>query len=49
MRHGVEWVQHWKSQPGAPWDVRQFINQDGTHSASIGKGYRDAMVWLFKE
>lgn len=49
MQNGAEWVRYWTSQPDAPWAVRHFIIQGGTHAASIGQAYRDVMVWLFKE
>jgi uncharacterized protein len=49
LRNGTDWVRHWASRPGAPWAVRQFVIEGGTHAASIGQAYRDVMVWLFKD
>jgi predicted alpha/beta superfamily hydrolase len=48
MQSAVEWTRYWQAQPAAPWEVRHFVLQDGTHAASIGQAYREVMVWLFK-
>lgn len=49
MQYATDWVHHWTAHPEPPWQVRHFIIDGGTHSASIGRAYREAMVWLFKE
>jgi uncharacterized protein len=45
-----QWLAHW-SAPGvdAPWEVRVLAIENGTHAASIGEAYRQAMLWLFDE
>lgn len=43
------WVGAWEDRPDAPWAVRLFPIHDGTHAASIGESYRQAMVWLFRD
>lgn len=48
-KNALEWTQTWKGRSDAPWDVRLFPIQDGTHAASIGETYRQAMLWLFRK
>ena len=50
QRIAREWSAHWSTpSAGAPWQVAHMTLQDGTHAASIGEGYRRAMLWLFRE
>lgn len=45
-----EWTTHWtRPDAGAPWEVRLFSMADGTHAATIGESYRQAMLWLFDD
>lgn len=48
-KNAREWTQAWTGRSEAPWDVRLFSMQDGTHAASIGETYRQAMLWLFRQ
>lgn len=48
-RNAVEWVQTWQDHADAPWQVKLLVIQDGTHAASIGETYRQAMLWLFSK
>lgn len=49
FRHAFvnEWTAAWQSRGGAPWTVKRLPIDNGTHAASIGEGYRQAMLWLF--
>ena len=47
--NAVEWAQAWQHRPDAPWQVKFSVIQGGTHAASIGETYRQAMLWLFSE
>lgn len=42
-----EWTQAWQSRGEAPWLVKRLPIDNGTHAASIGESYRQAMLWLF--
>lgn len=42
-----EWTQAWQARSDAPWRVKRLPIANGTHAASIGEGYRQAMLWLF--
>lgn len=44
----LEWARAWDGRADAPWTVRLLTIHDGTHAASIGDAYRQAMVWLFR-
>jgi len=44
-----EWARAWTDRPEAPWTVKFLPIQGGTHAASIGEVYRQAMLWLFQE
>ena len=46
-RDAVEWAQTWQDREDAPWQVKLLVIQGGTHAASIGEAYRQAMLWLF--
>jgi predicted alpha/beta superfamily hydrolase len=49
QRIAHDWTTHWAApSAGAPWDVTLVALPDGTHAASIGEGYRRAMLWLFR-
>nr|AAK28566.1 hypothetical protein [uncultured bacterium] len=48
-RNAVEWAQAWQDRADAPWQVKLFVIQGGTHAASIGEAYRQAMLWLFSK
>lgn len=49
MSNALEWTKFWKARTDAPWTIRHLIIQGGTHAASIGEAYRQAMTWLFRE
>ena len=42
-----EWTDAWRARSDAPWRVKRLPIANGTHAASIGEGYRQAMLWLF--
>lgn len=42
-----EWHQHWEGSADAPWNTHMIEIEGGTHAASIGEAYRQAMLWLF--
>ena len=42
-----EWTHHWLGQSVKPWEVKLFSMSNGTHAATIGESYRQAMQWLF--
>ena len=42
-----EWTDAWRARSDAPWTVKRLPIANGTHAASIGEGYRQAMLWLF--
>lgn len=46
VRGAAEWSSAWAQRPDAPWDVHLEVLADGTHAASIGEGYRRAMLRL---
>ena len=48
-RNAIEWTQTWQHRADAPWQVKLSVIQGGTHAASIGETYRQAMLWLFSE
>lgn len=48
QRYAQEWTGAWSNRPEAPWTVKLFPIQGGTHAASIGEVYRQAMLWLFQ-
>jgi predicted alpha/beta superfamily hydrolase len=41
------WTEHWNTQTTKPWTVKLFPMESGTHAATIGESYRQAMLWLF--
>ncbi|WP_056880614.1 alpha/beta hydrolase-fold protein [Pseudoxanthomonas sp. Root630] len=43
------WVADWSARAQAPWQTTLLEIEGGTHAASIGEGYRRAMLWLFRE
>ncbi len=49
FRHAFvnEWSTAWQSRSDAPWAVKRLSIDNGTHAASIGESYRQAMLWLF--
>jgi uncharacterized protein len=47
QRNAVEWADAWLKRLDAPWHIRLIEIQGGTHAASIGETYRQAMLWLF--
>jgi len=47
QRVAREWVESWSSGNDAPWNIKLFTIQDGTHAASVGEVYRQTMLWLF--
>ena len=42
-----EWTDVWRARSDAPWTVKRLPIANGTHAASIGESYRQAMLWLF--
>lgn len=48
-RFAREWTEHWQSRQDAPWQVVPMPIEGGTHAASIGEVYRQAMLWLFRD
>jgi predicted alpha/beta superfamily hydrolase len=48
-RNAAEWAQAWQERTGAPWQVKLLVIQGGTHAASVGDAYRQAMLWLFSQ
>ena len=48
-RNAKEWSLHWQNQEDAPWQVQLLPIQGGTHAASIGETYRQAMLFLFQD
>ncbi|MEZ0471603.1 alpha/beta hydrolase [Luteimonas salinilitoris] len=49
QRNAVEWTQAWSGRSDAPWQVALLPIEGGTHAASIGEAYRQAMLWLFRD
>jgi uncharacterized protein len=43
----LEWARTWERREGAPWAVRLFDIEGGTHSADSVRAYRAGMLWLF--
>jgi predicted alpha/beta superfamily hydrolase len=43
----LAWGQRWEGAADAPWQAELIDLEGGTHAASIGEGYRQAMLWLF--
>ena len=44
----LKWSAAWSGRP-RPWALKFETIEGGTHAASIGRVYRDAMVWLFED
>lgn len=44
-----EWNAYWDAREDRPWDLRLLVLPEGTHAASIGEAYRQAMTWLFRD
>lgn len=44
-----EWVADGSARKDAPWQVTLLEIEGGTHAASIGEGYRRALLWLFRD
>lgn len=44
-----EWSQYWSTQQNTPWQVHYMQMDNGTHAATIGETYRQAMLWLFRD
>ncbi|HEY6814407.1 MAG TPA: alpha/beta hydrolase-fold protein [Croceibacterium sp.] len=43
----LAWGERWEGAADAPWQAELIDLSGGTHAASIGEGYRAAMLWLF--
>lgn len=41
------WALTWQHRNDAPWQLNFSVLNGGTHAASIGEAYRQAMLWLF--
>ncbi len=44
-----EWGDAWQSRRDAPWALKRLVIANGTHAASVGETYRQAMLWLFDD
>lgn len=44
-----EWTDTWQARGDAPWVVERLLVENGTHAATIGENYRQAMLWLFRD
>ena len=42
------WRERWEQAADAPWDAHLIEIEGGTHAASVGEAYRQAMLWLFR-
>lgn len=42
------WRERWEGAADAPWTANLIELEGGTHAASIGEAYRQAMLWLFE-
>lgn len=49
QNNAKEWTSAWSARADAAWSVKLLTIDDGTHAASIGETYRQAMLWLFQE
>lgn len=49
VAHAKAWAATWSARADAPWQVELNVLPEGTHAASIGEVYRQAMLWLFDE
>lgn len=49
VSNAVEWSTYWQARADKPWELHRFDLPQGTHAASIGEGYRQAMLWLFRD
>lgn len=49
VENALEWNAYWNARGDRPWEQRLFVLPEGTHAASIGEAYRQAMTWLFRE
>jgi predicted alpha/beta superfamily hydrolase len=43
----LEWFRAWETRSVAPWLLRMFTLEGGTHAADSPRVYRAAMRWLF--
>lgn len=49
VENAREWSAYWDAREDRPWDLELLVLPEGTHAASIGEAYRQAMLWLFRE
>ncbi|MCD9004988.1 hypothetical protein LDO31_01815 [Luteimonas sp. XNQY3] len=49
VRNAHDWVAFWQARDDRPWTLRLVDLPDGTHAASIGEAYRQAMTWVFQD
>jgi len=49
VRNAHEWYGVWTAREDRPWSLQLIELPTGTHAASIGEGYRQAMLWLFRD
>ena len=47
VQGAAQWSGYWDGNADAPWQVELIVLPNGTHAASIGEAYRQAMLWLF--
>ena len=49
VRNAHDWHGVWTAREDRPWSLQLIDLPTGTHAASIGEGYRQAMLWLFRD
>lgn len=49
VHNAHEWYEFWSAREDRPWSLQLIDLPAGTHAASIGEGYRQAMLWLFRD
>ena len=43
-----EWSDTWVDSDSAPWTVKKFVMEGGTHAATIAETYRQTLKWIFQ-
>lgn len=44
-----EWSTAWGKSQNAPWAVKEFVMDGGTHAATIAETYRQTLKWIFQD
>lgn len=44
-----EWSGVWGESENAPWAVKEFVMDGGTHAATIAETYRQTLKWIFQD